>query len=1046
VGRRKPTKEVPEVAVQRLVEAAGVKLLRQGKAMVGRCPFHDDTGTTLVIEPTANTWTCSTCKASGGPVEWVMRAEGVSRRHALALLAEGLPENGAAGKVKRNSVPKLAAPVTLEADDQALLRQVVEFYHSTLKASPDALAYLESRGIRSAEAVDRFRLGYSNRTLGLRLPAKNRKAGADLRGRLTRLGLYRKTGREHMAGSLVIPIFGAGGEVVQVYGRKTTPGLRPGTPLHLFLPGEPRGVWNLEAFIASKTIIVANSLIDALTFWANGYRNVTAIYGLKGLADDLFTAIREHGTKTVLLAMRRDSEGDRCAEALAETLALRGVSSYRVQFPAGQDANDFARGADDPARALGRALRSAVWLGQGKAPEVEVEAVVEKAPPRKVHPPPEPAVPMLAPERARSTAADAEKAAPEATRTKQEPAGAPQPTETVSDMGVASGAAQDDANPIAVLSTEPASPEPPPPATPEVPTEKSDNEVVIRLGERRYRVRGLARNLSYDTLRVNLLVTLDGDQGDAAPLHADDLNLYSAKQRGAFVKQAAAELGLREVAIKQDLGRVLLKLEELQEEAIRAALEPKRKAVAVSDADRNAALDLLRDPHLVDRILADFQRVGVVGEETNKLVAYLAAVSRKLDDPLAVIIQSSSAAGKTSLMEAVLAFVPEEDRLHFAAMTGQSLFYMGEHDLQHRILAIAEEEGAERASYALKLLQSEGELTIASTGKDPNTGRLVAQEYRVQGPVMLFLTTTAIDLDEELLNRCLVLTVDEDREQTRAIHRLQRERQTLEGLLARRDRDAVLKLQRDAQRLLRPLLVANPFAPDLTFLDDRTRTRRDHTKYLALIRAIALLHQHQREVKAVEHGGQRVEYIEVTLDDIALANRLAHQVLGRSLDDVPPHTRRLLVLLHEVATAACAEKGIDRAAYRFTRKTVREATAWGDTQLKVHLQRLVELEYLLVHGRRGQHVYELVYDGQGQAGERFLTGLLDPEKLRRSGVEAERSGSGRPLVGPESVGGRGAGTAGTGSQVEGMEPAVDFRANTTSQDTTSSTSYPQEGE
>ena len=131
---------------------------------------------------------------------------------------------------------------------------------------------------------------------------------------------------------------------------------------------------------------------------------------------------------------------------------------------------------------------------------------------------------------------------------------------------------------------------------------------------------------------------------------------------------------------------------------------------------------------------------------------------------------------------------------------------MGETDLKHKILAIVEEEGAERASYALKLLQSEGELTIASTGKDPPTGRLVTHEYRVEGPVMIFLTTTAIEIDEELLNRCLVLTVDEDREQTRAIHRCSGERQTLEGLLAERGRgDGCSPLHHNAQRLLRPL-------------------------------------------------------------------------------------------------------------------------------------------------------------------------------------------------------------------------------------------------
>ncbi|HWD40369.1 MAG TPA: hypothetical protein VG944_16085, partial [Fimbriimonas sp.] len=95
---------------------------------------------------------------------------------------------------------------------------------------------------------------------------------------------------------------------------------------------------------------------------------------------------------------------------------------------------------------------------------------------------------------------------------------------------------------------------------------------------------------------------------------------------------------------------------------------------------------------------------------------------------------------------------------------GQSLYYMGEGDLKHKILAIVEEEGAERASYALKLLQSERELMIASTGKDVSSGRLVTQTYRVEGPVMIFLTTTAIKIDEELLNRCVILSVDEDRE------------------------------------------------------------------------------------------------------------------------------------------------------------------------------------------------------------------------------------------------------------------------------------------
>jgi hypothetical protein len=167
------------------------------------------------------------------------------------------------------------------------------------------------------------------------------------------------------------------------------------------------------------------------------------------------------------------------------------------------------------------------------------------------------------------------------------------------------------------------------------------------------------------------------------------------------------------------------------------------------------------------------------------------------------------------------------------------------------------------------------------------------------------LTTTAIDLDEELLNRCLVLTVNEDRKQTQAIHRLQRERQTLEGLLARQEREDVLKLHRNAQRLLQTLFVANPYARELTFMNSQTRTRRDHMKYLTLIRAIALLHQFQRPVKTAEHRGKTLSYIEVAPSDIEMANRLAHEVLGRSLDELPPQTRRLLMLIDEMVRADC---------------------------------------------------------------------------------------------------------------------------------------------
>lgn len=982
-----------EVSLVRLIESAGVKLTRRGKdELLGCCPFHEDGTPSLSVSVAKNLFHCFGCQAAGGVIDWVMKREGVSFRHAVELLRDGAPLDTPASSSApvRATVRKLAAPVAFDADDAALLAQVVDYYHETLKASAEGLEYLRSRGLDHPELLARFRLGLADRTLGLRLPEKNRKAGADIRARLERIGIYRSSGHEHLTGSLVVPVIGAGGHVTEVYGRKIRNNLRAGTPLHLYLPGPHRGVWNLEGIAASGgEVILAEALIDAMTFWCAGFRNVTAAYGAGGFTDDHLAAFRHHGVTRVLIAFDRDQAGDTGATEVAERLMAAGIAVFRIQFPKGMDANAYALAVKPAAKSLGVLIRKAEWLGNGQGSEGKRPAI---------------------------TSVHDELTAALAAGTTPDPCAEPSPPSPLAaQSGIAASAASEpESMPLPEATI--ASPLPPAPETDPIES-RGDGEMALTMGDRRYRVRGWKKPLNPESLKVNLLVHRPTDP--EGRFHVDTLDLYSAKARAAFVKAAGIELGESEDVLKHDLGRVLLALEARQDAEIAAALAPADRP-GMSAEERAEAMALLTAPDLMDRILADFAAIGVVGEAVNIQTGYLACVSRLLDRPLAVIIQSSSAAGKSSLMDAVLSLMPADAQVRYSAMTGQSLFYMGETNLKHRILAIAEEEGASTASYALKLLQSDGEVTIASTGKDASTGNLVTQQYRVEGPVMLFLTTTAIDIDEELMNRCLVLTVDESREQTRAIHALQRRRQTLAGLLAEEDRAATLALHRNAQTLLEPVAVVNPFADALTFLDDKTRTRRDHMKYLTLIRAIALLHQHQRQVRTIEHRGKALRYIEVESEDIALANTLAHEVLGRTLDELPPQTRTLLGRIHRWVAAECERLALRRCDLRFTRRQMRDVTGWGDTQLKVHIGRLAELEYVLIHRMKvGQgHEYELLYDGEGETGERFVMGLSGPgidasiERVshgyddRRSGQEASRSAPGRGVNGARSAGGR----------------------------------------
>jgi DNA primase catalytic core len=1003
-----------EIRVEDLARRRGIELKKVGENVVGFCPFHLDRHTpNLVITPAKNVWHCFVCQKGGSPIDWTMKEKGVSVRHALEILvAEFFPLELASALTipRRTTVPQVSSPLDQTADDRQLALDVVGYYHGAAKASPELQAFLEKRGMASEETFEHFQLGYANRTLGYRLPAMVTKAGGAIRARLQKLGFLRESGHEHFSGSLVIPIFGESGDVVGCYGRKIRSDLRPGTPDHLYLPGPHRGVFNIRALEASREIILCEALIDAIKAWHEGFRNVTSAYGTEGFTGEMLEAFTRHGVEKVLIAFDRDQAGDRGAEKVAAKLMAKGIDCYRVLFPHKMDLNEYALKLTPAARSLDVLFRSAVWMGNGSKPGHAAVALAAGVPP-----PAPPRSPggwsLLAPRTPPSTphdvpvvmpaplaAEDPEPAAKEENR----PDAALEPSPVLRSP-------QDEAHADAPVSvTEPASEAPQAPGASDPapaatnPIKSSEDEAHFLFGDRRYRVRGLKRNLSFGLMKVNLFASRDGlfDEtgalrSESAPIagfHVDSLDLYSARSRQLFEKQAGLEMGVEDHAVKRDLGQVLRMLEALQQEAIEKALKPKVKTVTLTGKETAEAMALLKDPKLLQRILADFSRCGLVGEETNKLVAYLAATSRKLDRPLAVIIQSSSAAGKSRLMEAVLDFMPEEEREKYSALTANSLFYFSEDkSLRHKILAIAEEHGAERATYALKLLQSEGELTIASTGKDPQTGRLVTQEYRVEGPVMIFLTTTAVEIDEELLNRCLVLSVDEDREQTKRIHELQREAETIEGLLRAHERERLLALHQNAQRLLRPLAVVNPFARELTFVDDRTRTRRDHVKYLTLIRTIALLFQYQRPVKRVKRNGSgadEIEYVEVTREDIAVANRLCAEVLGRSLDELPARTRKLLMLLDGWVSEACFRGEVHRCDFLFSARGAREKTGFTHDQLRVHLGRLIALEYVLVHrGGRGQcFVYELLYDGKGKDGKPFVVGLIDIDSLARTGA------------------------------------------------------------
>ncbi len=511
--------------------------------------------------------------------------------------------------------------------------------------------------------------------------------------------------------------------------------------------------------------------------------------------------------------------------------------------------------------------------------------------------------------------------------------------------------------------------------------------------QRRYEVVAVER-VSATRLRA----TVKALGAEPGRFHVETLDLYSAKARRLFAAEVARLFRLPPEITETDLGKLLLAAEQhAGNEA--SGLGGKPAAVIVSEPEKVAALKLGRTADLVGELRRDFGKLGVVGEETNGLLLYLAMTSRKMADPLAVQILSSSGAGKSHVQDRVLSLCPEEDLIKLTALTSQALFYKGEDALRHKCLAVEEVAGAQGARYAVRNLISAKKLTIEATIKNPLTGKMETQVNTVYGPTAVFETTTQPDTDPETKSRYLVIAVDESAEQTRAIVAAQRHGHTLAALVAKHEREAVLRRHHAFQRLLRPLPVVNPYEPLLGYGDERLTTRRDQPKYLNLILAVAFLHQFQRPVK---HHPALGDYVEATLDDVAIANDLAGELFGASADELSSPSRRLAELIAEQVETWAAGQNHRWEKVEWSRRQLREAIKWSEARLRLHLDELVRLEYVqpLCGGYGSAFRYRLLVSPEAiQEKSRALPGLRSVEEVRRAANLAGIGGETANLAG-----------------------------------------------
>jgi DNA primase/DNA-binding transcriptional ArsR family regulator len=467
----------------------------------------------------------------------------------------------------------------------------------------------------------------------------------------------------------------------------------------------------------------------------------------------------------------------------------------------------------------------------------------------------------------------------------------------------------------------------------------------------------------HSLLLGRLRATVKATKGEA--FHVDTIDLYASRSRAEFAKRACRALAVSADTVEAALLSLVVEAEKTAEKAEDREGEAS-PAATMSESERTEALVFLRREDLLDQVAKDLDALGYVGEETNKRLLYLVAVSRKLEDPLSAIVLSQSGAGKSGLTEVIERLCPPEDVVLLTRLTPQSLYYTEPGFLDRKLVIVEERYGSMEADYSIRVLQSRKKLIAAAPVKDPQTGNMRTKVFTVEARAAFIEATTASSVNHENATRCFELQMDETEEQTRRIHERQRLLRTGRGLELRKQAEEIRSRHWNAQRLLEPLAVVIPFADRLSFPSSWMRTRRDHARFLNLIEVSAFLHQHQRE--RTSEGA-----IVAALADYEAAYALACEVLRETLTDVKRPLREALQSIQGLAREGS-----------ITRREIREALGVPDSTVRRWLAELVELEYLGVaeEGRQGAGKmtrYRLVERGPRTDA---VLGLLSPEALR----------------------------------------------------------------
>ena len=861
------------------------------------CPWHSDKTPSLQIYPKTNTWTCfsSNCDAgSGDQIDFIMKYEKITKHEAI-LKAKYLidPMHYPLTEIKTQKMLNSEIPTTTSGNEPKTLPRIAvltKYYQSSLGAigrSKRAMDYAKSRNLNTAK----LGIGYSGTDIG-----KTWNKNLQLSGE--QIGILKKTSTgtytPKIRYCLLFAMKNKAGQIVDVYGRSVIADEKgKKDSCHFYLSGVQQGLYPGYPNLETNKLILTECLIDAASLLnqpeITGEYGVLSLYGTNGFTDEHRGAIRElPDIEEVVLFFDGDEAGEKAIRKWTpEIQALK--KNLQISYV------NTPKGED-----VNSLLQSLSRPGGRHEPEILQYLIKERQ--------------LVKMESELFFSSDEV-----SQRTEKEEAKEPIERRTLDKLDTTNS---------------------------ELLTYTTAEVRITILGG--IRITGLDRMKV--TLKIERRVAADNHQiPSSSSVIRHSLDLYHAKQVDHLCEMIASSLELRSSRARSIISQMTTALETCRERRLEAMKPKALQLYEMTPRDKQAGLKYLKDELLMVNTSKDIKASGIVGEEKNAMIGYVIYLSRKREKPLHVMYLGASGSGKTHVQEGLAGLTPSEDRIEATGLSDQALYYEGL-KLKGKILFIEDTEGAENIMYIIRELQSKGRIIKRVAWRD-NKGHTQTIEVIAEGPVVISSCTTHERVYEDNANRCILLYIDQSKEQDKRVMDYIKSKST--GRIKESDQQAIRHKIQNVQRLLRPIKVYNPYADLIDLPSEVFKPRRSLPLLLGFIETVTFYHQYQREVKTDKQGRR---YIESTYEDIQISFDLLKDVLFNKSDELTKAAREFLELL----------KTKVKKGETFYTKKIRKEIRMNVSNLKRYMIELQRYDYIKIKGGSRYRGYEYEITDYGE--------------------------------------------------------------------------------